>query len=67
MSLGFMLIGMIVGLGAGLAVWSAGAGFGIALLAYSGCGALGMALAVGLVLAVQGAEVRHGSIGQPHS
>lgn len=57
MSLGFVLIGILTGLGAGLAVWCNGAGLGMAFLTYMGCGSLGMGLAValGLALAGQGA------------
>lgn len=64
MSLGFVLIGMITGLGAGLTVWFAGAGFGLAFLTYVGCGALGMGLAVGLALAGQGQTAEAGPIRQ---
>lgn len=68
MFLGFVLIGMITGLGAGLTVWFAGAGLGLAFLTYTGCGALGMGLAVGLALAGQGAQTADaGSLRQPHS
>lgn len=46
MSLGFVMIGMVLGFVAAVTVWMAGAGVFMALLAYSGCGALGMVSAV---------------------
>ncbi|OZA10559.1 MAG: hypothetical protein B7Y02_10385 [Rhodobacterales bacterium 17-64-5] len=56
MMLGIVLIGMAAGLCSGLALWAAGAGLGMAFVAYMGCGALGMVLAVALILAGQGAR-----------
>lgn len=58
MSLVLVLIGILTGLSAGLAVCCNGAGLGMAFLTYMGCGSLGMglALALGLALAGQGAE-----------
>ncbi len=50
MPVAFMLIGVVMGLGAGLTAWSTGAGLGMAVLAYTGSGALGTLLAAGLTL-----------------
>ncbi len=50
MSLGYVIIGMILGFVAAVSIWAAGAGLLMAFLAYVGGGALGMILAVAVSL-----------------
>ncbi len=54
MPVAFMLIGVTIGLGAVLNAWSTGSGLGVAVLAYTGGGALGTLLAAGLTLVTRG-------------
>jgi hypothetical protein len=66
MSLAFVLVGLFAGLAAGLATWIAGAGLGLALLAYVGCGTIGMLGAVALGMTSH-YLVGQRSLSQPHT
>jgi hypothetical protein len=72
MALGFILIGVMAGLGSAIAVWSAGGGLGLAFLAYAGCGTLVLLLGAALALVGQGGGAlgpasRRRPLEQPHS
>ena len=67
MVVAFMLIGIVVGLVASVAVWAVGGGLGLAVLAYMGGGTLGTIFAAGLTLVTRRTALSHSAIRQPHS
>ncbi len=66
MSLAFVVIGVVAGLVASLAVWVAGGGLGLVFLAYVGCGTVGMVAGVALMITSRLHSDRP-PLSQPHS